>query len=85
MSTAQLLEIAVSAEPDQLAVASGQVRFTTPQLSGLTDGGAGVTSAFGAKHVLYGGVDGVVLASLLLATNQSRCPPATERQLQRSQ
>ena len=58
MSISLLLEMAVSGDPDRLAVVSGDVRLTTQELSDLADGGAGVIEASGCEHVAYVGAGG---------------------------
>jgi acyl-CoA synthetase (AMP-forming)/AMP-acid ligase II len=68
MSISLLLEMAVSDNPDRLAVVSGDVRLTTQELSDLTDGGAGVIAASGCEHVAYVGAGGAMLPLLLFAS-----------------
>src|ERR1700758_5085360 len=67
MSISLLLEMAASSNPDRTAVASGDVRLTTQQLSDLADGGAGVIAASNAKHVAYVGTGGALLPVLIFA------------------
>ncbi len=71
MSISLLLEMAVSGDPDRLAVVSGDVRLTTQQLSDLADGGAGVIEASGCEHVVYVGAGGAMLPLLLFASARS--------------
>lgn len=68
MSISLLLEMAVSGNPDRLAVVSGDVRLTTQELSDLADGGAGVIAASGCEHVAYVGAGGAMLPLLLFAS-----------------
>lgn len=42
MSISLLLEMAVSSDPDRIAVVSDDLRLSTGELSTLADGGAGV-------------------------------------------
>ncbi len=71
MSISLLLEMAVSGDPDRLAVVSGDVRLTTQQLSDLADGGAGVIESSGCEHVAYVGAGGAMLPLLLFASARS--------------
>ena len=68
MSISLLLEMAVSGNPDRLAVVSGDVRLTTQELSDLADGGAGVVDASGCEHVVYVGAGGAMLPLLLFSS-----------------
>ena len=68
MSISLLLEMAVSGNPDRLAVVSGDVRLTTQELSDLADGGAGVIEASGCEHVAYVGAGGAMLPLLLFSS-----------------
>ncbi|MCW2652813.1 MAG: AMP-dependent synthetase [Mycobacterium sp.] len=68
MSISLLLEMAVSGDPDRVAVVDRDVRLTTAELSALADGGAGVISAAGAEHVAYVGTGGVCLPILIFAS-----------------
>jgi long-chain acyl-CoA synthetase len=67
MSISLLLEMAASSNPERTAVVSGSLRLTTQQLSDIADGGAGVVSASGAKHVAYVGAGGAMLPVLIFA------------------
>src|SRR6202008_3868233 len=67
MSISLLLEMAASSNPDRTAVASGDMRVTTQQLSDLADAGAGVIAASNAKHVAYVGTGGAMLPVLIFA------------------
>ena len=68
MSISLLLEMAVSGDPDRVAVVSGDTRLTTQELSDLADGGAGVITSSGAEHVVYVGAGGATLPLLLFAS-----------------
>ncbi|MCB0927582.1 MAG: fatty acid--CoA ligase family protein [Mycolicibacterium insubricum] len=68
MSISLLLEMAVSANPDRVAVVDGDLRLSTRELSDLADGGAGVIADTGAGHVVYVGVGGAMLPLLLFAS-----------------
>lgn len=68
MSISLLLEMALSGDPDRVAVVSGDVRLTTQELSDLADGGAGVIAESGCEHVAYVGAGGVMLPLLLFAS-----------------
>ena len=71
MSISLLLEMAVSGDPDRLAVVSGDVRLTTQELSDLADGGAGVIAGSGCEHVVYVGAGGAMLPLLLFSSARS--------------
>src|SRR6476659_1947739 len=71
MSISLLLEMAVSGNPDRLAVVSGDVRLTTQELSDLADGGAGVIEASGCEHVAYVGAGGAMLPLLLVSSSRA--------------
>ncbi|HEX5143740.1 MAG TPA: fatty acid--CoA ligase family protein [Mycobacterium sp.] len=71
MSISLLLEMAVSGDPDRLAVVSGDVRLTTQELSDLADGGAGVIETSGCEHVAYVGAGGAMLPLLLFSSARS--------------
>ena len=68
MSISLLLEMAVSTNPDRVAVVDGDLRLSTLELSDLADGGAGVIADTGADHVVYVGVGGAMLPLLLFAS-----------------
>lgn len=74
MSVSILLEMAVSADPDRVAVVDGEARFTYAQLSALSDGGAGVVHESGARSVVYLGAGGVMLPLLIFASARARRP-----------
>jgi long-chain acyl-CoA synthetase len=68
LSISLLLEMAVSSDPDRLAVVSGDLRLTSGELSELADGGAGVIAASRAEHVVYIGTGGVYLPLLMFSS-----------------
>jgi acyl-CoA synthetase (AMP-forming)/AMP-acid ligase II len=68
LSIALLLEMAVSAGPDRVAVVDGAARLTTGELSALADGAAGVIAASGAEHVAYVGTGGMMAPLLIFAS-----------------
>ncbi len=72
MSVSLLLEMAVSADPDRLAVVDGDVRLTCAQLSALSDGGARVIDQTGVSSVVYLGVGGAMLPLLIFASARAR-------------
>jgi acyl-CoA synthetase (AMP-forming)/AMP-acid ligase II len=68
LSISLLLEMAVSGEPDRLALVDGNQRLTIGELSELADGGAGVVAASGAEHVAYVGPGGIMAPLLIFAS-----------------
>ncbi|GAC1400145.1 MAG: fatty acid--CoA ligase family protein [Mycobacterium sp.] len=68
MSIALLLEMAVSAASDQIALVDGATRLTTGELSALADGAAGVIAGCGAQHVAYVGAGGTMAPLLIFAS-----------------
>ena len=74
MSVSLLLEMAVSADPDRVAVVDGNVRLTTAQLSELSDGGARVIDQAGVRSVVYLGVGGAMLPLLTFASARAGRP-----------
>jgi acyl-CoA synthetase (AMP-forming)/AMP-acid ligase II len=60
--------MAVSGDPDRVAVVDADIRLTAAGLSTLADGGAGVITASGASHVVYVGTGGVLLPLLLFSS-----------------
>jgi acyl-CoA synthetase (AMP-forming)/AMP-acid ligase II len=60
--------MAVSGDPDRLALVDGANRLTVGELSQLADGGAGVIAASGARHVAYVGAGGVMAPLLIFAS-----------------
>jgi len=74
LSISLLLEMAVSNDPDRLAVVCGETRMTTGGLDELVGGGAGVIATSGAEHVAYVGAGGVLLPVLLLSCARASRP-----------
>lgn len=74
MSIALLLEMAVSAAPDQVALVDGATRLTNGELSALADGAAGVIAASGAQHVAYVGAGGAMAPLLIFASARAATP-----------
>ncbi len=74
MSISLLLEMAVSAEPDRLAVVDGNVRLTVARLGELADRGAGVITGTAARHVAYVGTGGVMLPLLIFGSARANVP-----------
>ncbi len=74
MSISLLLEMAASTNPDRATVVDGDLRLTAGELSALTDGGAGVIAAAGARHVAYVGTGGAMLPLLLFASARAGVP-----------
>ncbi|WP_204804614.1 class I adenylate-forming enzyme family protein [Mycobacterium riyadhense] len=68
MSVSLLLEMTACSNPDRTAIVSGDIRWTTQQLSDLADGGAGVITASNARHVAYVGSGGAMLPLLIFAS-----------------
>jgi acyl-CoA synthetase (AMP-forming)/AMP-acid ligase II len=60
--------MAVSGDPDRIAVVDGDIRLTTAELSELADGGAGVIAASAASHLVYVGTGGVMLPLLTFSS-----------------
>ncbi len=74
MSIALLLEMAVSGDPDRLAVVDRGARLTASELSQLASGGAGVVRSSGAQHVAYVGTGGHMLPSLIFSSARAAIP-----------
>lgn len=74
LSISLLLEMAVSGDPDRIALVDGGNRLTTGELSQLADGGAGVIAASGAKHVAYVGAGGTMQPLLIFASARAGVP-----------
>ncbi len=74
MSISLLLEMAVSADPDRVAVVSDTTRYTTAELNALADAGAGVINETGARSVAYVGMGGDMLPLLLFAAARAGQP-----------
>jgi acyl-CoA synthetase (AMP-forming)/AMP-acid ligase II len=68
LSISLLLEMAVSGDPDRVALVDGDNRLTIGELSELADGGAGVIAASGAEHVVYVGSGGIMAPLLIFAS-----------------
>jgi acyl-CoA synthetase (AMP-forming)/AMP-acid ligase II len=68
LSISLLLEMAVSGDPDRVALVDGANRLTLGELSALADGGAGVIAASGAQHVAYIGSGGIMAPLLIFAS-----------------
>ena len=68
MSVALLLDMAVSANPDRVAVVSDRIQLTRGQLDELASGGAGVIAASDTRHVVYVGTGGALLPLLIFAS-----------------
>jgi acyl-CoA synthetase (AMP-forming)/AMP-acid ligase II len=74
LSISLLLEMAVSADPERIALVDGGNRLTTAELSNLADGGAGVIAASGAQHVAYIGSGGIMAPLLIFASARAAVP-----------
>jgi acyl-CoA synthetase (AMP-forming)/AMP-acid ligase II len=74
LSIALLLEMAVSGDPDRVALVDGASRLTVGELSALADGGAGVIAASGVEHVAYVGSGGLVQPLLIFAAARAAVP-----------
>ncbi|BBZ70339.1 class I adenylate-forming enzyme family protein [Mycobacterium paraseoulense] len=74
MSIALLLEMAVSGDPDRLAVIDRESRLTTTELSALASGGAAVLADSGGQHVAYIGTGGTMLPALIFASARAAVP-----------
>lgn len=74
MSISLLLEMAVSADPDRVAVVCEGTRHTTAELNALADAGAGVIEESGAASVAYVGMGGDMLPLLLFSAARSGRP-----------
>jgi len=74
LSISLLLEMAVSADPERIALVDGGNRLTTGELSELADGGAGLIAASGAEHVAYVGAGGIMAPLLIFASARAAVP-----------
>ncbi len=74
MSISLLLEMAVSGNPDRVALVSDDTRLTVAALNTLADGGAGVLAASGARTVAYVGTGGVMLPLLIFSSARAALP-----------
>jgi acyl-CoA synthetase (AMP-forming)/AMP-acid ligase II len=68
LSISLLLEMAVSGDPDRVALVDADKRLTIGELSELADGGAGAIAASGAEHVAYVGSGGIMAPLLIFAS-----------------
>ena len=66
--------MAVSSNPDRVALVSGDRRLTVGELNALADGGAGVLAASGARSVAYVGTGGVMLPLLIFSSARAGLP-----------
>ena len=74
MSISLLLEMAAETDPDRTALVCDELRLSTAELSTLADGGAGVITASGARHLAYVGTGGAMLPLLLFASARAAIP-----------
>ncbi|MBJ7336447.1 AMP-binding protein [Mycolicibacterium sp.] len=74
MSISLLLEMAVSGDPERVALVDGDNRLTTGELNALVDGGAGVIAESGASHVAYVGAGGIMQPLLIFAAARAGVP-----------
>jgi acyl-CoA synthetase (AMP-forming)/AMP-acid ligase II len=74
VSISLLLEMAMSADPDRVAVISDDMRLTTAELSELADGGAGVIVGSSARSLAYVGTGGAMLPLLIFAAARAGVP-----------
>ncbi|WAC57077.1 class I adenylate-forming enzyme family protein [Gordonia sp. SL306] len=68
MSIPLLLEMAVSTDPERIAIASDDVRVTVADIDRMSARGADRIAATGAGHVVYVGTGGVLLPLLIFAS-----------------
>src|SRR5882757_1654166 len=66
--------MAVSSNPERIAVVADGDRLTVAELSDLVDGGAGIIAASGARHVAYVGAGGLMLPLLIFASARAGVP-----------
>src|SRR5271168_1254430 len=74
VSISLLLEMAMSGDPDRVAVVSDDMRLTTAELSELADGGAGVIEGLPARSLAYVGTGGAMLPLLIFAAARAGVP-----------
>jgi acyl-CoA synthetase (AMP-forming)/AMP-acid ligase II len=74
VSISLLLEMAMSGDPDRVAVVSDDMRLTTAELSELADGGAGVIEGSPARSLAYVGTGGAMLPLLIFAAARAGVP-----------
>jgi long-chain acyl-CoA synthetase len=67
VSISLLLEMAMSGNPDRVAVVCDDMRLTTAELNQLADGGAGVIEGSSVRSVAYVGTGGAMLPLLIFA------------------
>ena len=66
--------MAVSGDPDRVALVADDIRLTTAELSTLADGGSGVVAASAASHVVYVGTGGAMLPLLMFSSARANLP-----------
>lgn len=74
LSISLLLEMAVSNDPDRVALVDAANRLTIGELSALADGGAGVIAASDVRHVAYVGSGGLMQPLLIFASARAGVP-----------
>jgi long-chain acyl-CoA synthetase len=74
ISISLLLEMALSADAERVALISDDMRLTTERLNELATGGAGVIEEAAAEHVVYVGTGGPMLPVLLFAAASAGRP-----------
>jgi len=74
LSVSVLLEMAVSGDPDRVALVDDDIRLTTTELSTLAGGGSGVVAASAASHVVYVGTGGAMLPLLIFSSARANLP-----------
>ncbi|MDT5195958.1 MAG: hypothetical protein QOH20_2712 [Mycobacterium sp.] len=74
LSISLLLEMAVSGDPDRVALVDGANRLTIGELNALADGGAGVIAASDVEHVAYVGSGGLMQPLLIFASARAGVP-----------
>src|SRR5690606_2767791 len=66
--------MAVSGDPDRVAVIDRDVRLTTTDLARLAGGGGQVIAGSGVQHVAYVGLGGAMLPLLIFASTHATVP-----------
>lgn len=74
MAVSMLLDMAVDAHPDRVAIGSARDGLTYGRLQRAAAGGASLILANGAQHVAFVGINGPVLPLLLFAAAQAGVP-----------
>ncbi|MEE2058527.1 class I adenylate-forming enzyme family protein [Rhodococcus artemisiae] len=74
MSVSLLLEMAVSADPDRVAVVSENTRVTAAELHGMARRGGTHIAGSGARSVVYVGTGGAMLPLLIFASAHGGIP-----------